>query len=830
MRNRKGVTLTELMIAGAIMSIGILGMVGAFKFFNVGIQSAKTRSLANNIAQERIEFLKNKSYYRVLVTTQTATDGNFSPSMVYDAAPNGEETVNVGGLTFTRRVYIRKVNEDTSGNLTYLSWNSPDTGLKEIKIYVVWFERGEWRKLEIRNLRENPNRVNQSATVSGRAYNAATSANIQGVVVRAQESPSQYGETDSGGVYSFGIEPGTYTLLATKDGYFPRTLPSFGVASGGTAPGKDFALVQMSSGAITGKAWKRDHLVISQVVSSTAMASGVEIEYVELYNPTTAAINVGDAVNGNVVKLKYYGESGLGQDIGEFSLSYISTYVPAGRYYLIANSFPLTVAGGSPVTNALFSASNRPPCDLTGTTLNCIRREKAGAIAIADSAGRIIDAVGWSDNSEGKTPSLWEGSYVSLAEGIKANAQLVRYSLAGSAVAGDGRAYDTNNNSNDFTYLSTATIPPYWTGNGYKAPTSGTPAAGGIVFADDSLSSPVTAASDGSFNLASVSTGSWTVYVSSGLVFSSVAYYGGLSDGFVSSVGDIVLASSTVYGYVTGRVADVGDTALSGIRMFSAGSSPVTTNASGRYTLPVTAGVVTVVANYQTQSPSYVEISSMDITVGLGEVVKDVDFSLYYGGKIRGRVTTNGVDPLPNIPVVGIKNGVEQGNGISDVNGYFLISGASISTGTYQVVPQLEAGESSSPSSSTVVVTAGSIVFAATYTVSGAFGYVTGSARTGSASGPAITTGVLIYVTTATLAAGAFPPDITPALRGSTGVYYAVSSNALGNYSVPVKGGYSYNVYAWYTTWSGGVATTTRKDSLGVSVQPAATQTVDFFW
>ena len=103
-----------------MMSIGILGMVGAFKYLNIGIQSAKTRSLANNIAQERIEFIKNKSYYRVLVTTATLTDSNFDPPMVYDQAPNGSETVNVGGINFTRRVYVRKVNEKPDGDLEYL--------------------------------------------------------------------------------------------------------------------------------------------------------------------------------------------------------------------------------------------------------------------------------------------------------------------------------------------------------------------------------------------------------------------------------------------------------------------------------------------------------------------------------------------------------------------------------------------------------------------------------------------------------------------------------------------------------------------------------------
>jgi len=62
-----GFTLLELLLASAIMSIGILGMVASFRYFNVGIQSAKGRSLANNLAQEKIEYLKNRSYYLSLI-------------------------------------------------------------------------------------------------------------------------------------------------------------------------------------------------------------------------------------------------------------------------------------------------------------------------------------------------------------------------------------------------------------------------------------------------------------------------------------------------------------------------------------------------------------------------------------------------------------------------------------------------------------------------------------------------------------------------------------------------------------------------------------------
>jgi len=820
-RRRPGVTLTELMVAMVIMSVGILGMVGAFKFFNVGIQSAKTRSLANNIAQERIEFLKNKSYYRVLVTTQPVSDPNFAVGeMVYDLAPNGQESVNVGGITFIRRVLIRKVNEDSDKKLVPLSWDEPDSGLKEIKVYVVWKERGEWRKLEVRNLRENPNRVNLSASISGNVSESGGGA-LEGVVVRAQENPSKYAETDPLGNYSFTIEPGTYTLMATMDGFFTGTRPSFGVVSAQTVPSQNFTLTRMHHGTITGTAWVNDHLLVSQVVGSSVNSEGFSQEWVEVYNPTTWTWTMATGLNSGVVGLAYEMRNRAMEVI---PLNYSTLTVDPQHYYLFANTGTVRAGNFNRQADAVYSNSAADYPNIIKT--NTDPGNDAAGVAIGWLATLTgIDEVGW--ETGGQNPPLYKGTPIEQDIGLELNEQFVRKTSPGTLMPGVGRAYNTNNNDNDYFVLS-LTYPPKNSANHENA-VSGTPAYGAVVFADDNLSSPVTANSAGSFSLTNVSTGSWTVYASSGLNFSSVAYYGGTANGFSSSTGNLFLTSSTVYGYATGRVTDVNGAGLPNIKVFSAGSPQATTNASGRYTLPVQAGLVTVIANYRNQSPSYVEITSLDLTVGLGEVAKDVDFSLYYGGKIRGKVTTNGTDPLPNIPVVGLKNGIEQGSGISGTDGYFTISGSGVSTGTYVVMPQLEAGESASPSSTAVEVVAGQVAFSSTFTVSGAFGSVSGSVHTGSLAGPVITTGVLIYVTTAVLPPNSGPPTITAALRAGI-VYYAASTNALGNFSIPVKGGYSYNVYAWYTSWRGSTPTTTRKDSTGLSVAAAEAKTVNFFW
>ena len=178
----RGVTLVELMIATAIISVGILGLIGTFAGIQKGIQVTKEKTLANNLAQERVEALKNISYYRLLVTTQTATDNNFSPAMTYDAAPHGVEIVNVGGINFQRRVHVRKVSENASGNLVAQAWNAADTGLKEVMIYVIWRSGGDWKKVELRNLRDNPDRQVLSASFTGTARDSASSAALRSVV------------------------------------------------------------------------------------------------------------------------------------------------------------------------------------------------------------------------------------------------------------------------------------------------------------------------------------------------------------------------------------------------------------------------------------------------------------------------------------------------------------------------------------------------------------------------------------------------------------------------------------------------------------------------
>jgi len=62
-----GVTLVELMVATAIISIGVLGFVGSFSYISKGIRNAKSRTLAANpLTMEKLEVLRRYRVERVL--------------------------------------------------------------------------------------------------------------------------------------------------------------------------------------------------------------------------------------------------------------------------------------------------------------------------------------------------------------------------------------------------------------------------------------------------------------------------------------------------------------------------------------------------------------------------------------------------------------------------------------------------------------------------------------------------------------------------------------------------------------------------------------------
>jgi len=221
--NQRGFSQIELMITLVIVSVAFIAAVSAFRGVAKGILVSKTKSLATNLAQEDVELMKDKSYYRLRVSdvgSLTAVTGP-TPAVYEDTANYPVENLIVGGIAFQRYIRVDKVRiQAGTDNLELALWDDPDTGLKKVTVTTVWKEGNTWKQLFLINLRENPDRAAADVAFSGTVTDQGTSAPIQNVVVAVVENPGWQALTDSGGNYSFNLAPGSYTLRASIEGYF----------------------------------------------------------------------------------------------------------------------------------------------------------------------------------------------------------------------------------------------------------------------------------------------------------------------------------------------------------------------------------------------------------------------------------------------------------------------------------------------------------------------------------------------------------------------------------------------------------------------------------
>jgi hypothetical protein len=659
-----------------------------------------------------------------------------------------------------------------------------------------------------------------------------------------------------------------------------------------------FNLVPMSSGTVTGKAWIEPNLVISQVVADTYTMVGDgsmnDVEYIELFNPTTAPIYIGttrDTYYSAKPALWITSENG---DIGYeydctsyhgdyriFCMNYVTSYVPAQSYFLISNADRFMLNGVWVTADAYYtplytthhlSANNQSVPAFMGGGNYAVNVTKAGTVSLYNFLGwsnvpqfSVIDQVRWnsatgsafgyngqiiSTNTIPACPVASCPGYASL--GSPAGNQLVRLSSPSftSDVVNYGRAYDSQNPQWDFLYPKSGfpglVYMPRDVASGSFTVISGMPAVGAVVSSNDGLSDPAQAYLAGlppsaQFVLNSIATATmpspWTVLVTSGgftLENDTVTIPAqGSVYNFPSST--TILNQTATQGFISGTVTDIVGNPITAPSLIQVNpgvnGAPQNANGStGNYMLRVTSGSVDVVVNPNYLNNNYVSASSLSVTVALGQVSNGVNFILSQGGQISGFVTRDGVNALPGVTVTAF-----------DANGYARDSRVTdnngrfttltIATGTYSVAPELDSLENSSPVSTPVTVAGGSTVFSTTFTISGALGTVSGSVTAG---GKTISTGVLVVVTTSTLAGS---PPAPPTLSSTTlaaNSYYIASSKEDGTYSVDVRQSTSpaYKIYAYYSTLSSTGAVTIQSQTLS-NVQVLAGSSVtgnNFAW
>jgi hypothetical protein len=288
-----------------------------------------------------------------------------------------------------------------------------------------------------------------------------------------------------------------------------------------------------------------------------------------------------------------------------------------------------------------------------------------------------------------------------------------------------------------------------------------------------------------------------------------------------------MLSSDNANGFISGRVTGVTGAGITPAITVSNGLNSTTANTgTGNYLLPLTPGVYNITANPGNVVSNYISVSSPAVTVNLGQVTSNLNFTLSQGGQIRGFVTRDGINPLPGVAVVALdSNGIQRDQEVSGSDGRFLL--VNLSTGSYEVEPILGSGEMSTPSSSSGTVSAGSTLFIGTFTVTGALGRITGSLT---ANGGPVPTGALIIASTTTVS---MPPPSLSSMTLTGAAYYMTASYESSTYALDVRGSTTstYNVYAFYTTVTGAGVTVSTRSVSGVSVVAGQSTTgINFAW
>ncbi|MBL0058830.1 MAG: carboxypeptidase regulatory-like domain-containing protein [Elusimicrobia bacterium] len=852
-------SLVELIIAMTLLSIGAVALMGTFQVIGRSIQTAKERSLATNLCQEQLQILKQKNYYRVLITTAPAYDARFTPAEPYDNSFFLPETIEEGGMRFTRYTFV-EIAQEVSGNVTTLAPTSADTGMKLVTVTTLWQRRGETKKLQMRSVMSNPDAVMTNSILRGKVTNSVGAVAIPNANITLAENTGFTDTTNATGDYIVNLYPGNYNLMVTAPGFFDVLVPA--VVPANAAVTVNVALNPMANRDLQGWVWLNDNLVISQIMGSTATAlpSGMTAEYVEIFNPTTYTWTVAGDIRLTFQPLAWLGPQ---RDIViDFTGSTVT--LPSGGYYLFANTGPVTINGVSVMPDAVWDATvggandlNFPYFDTTpgAENYNAIpintdgAQQGAGVIKLYQvSTGKLLDKVGWKGGGAGFWPPDYENNPIDQMVGLSDNEQYTRFSSTAGVSTTVGRAYDMGWNFYDFWDTAQAggvRFAPHNRLSPLEPIVSGEVPIGGSVSCNDGLSTPadidwdffnngVSNAWAGRYYLTNVATGTWSLYAAFNNAFQQI-------DNVVVPVGagvlpmpnaatappwpaantpHLFLTSSTTDGWVLGTVTKTNGTGISPAITVTNGmtSALASTVWPYRFFLKTSPGTYNLTANPGNLNSSYVSVSSPAVTVTVGQVTSGVDFVLPQGGGLFGFVTRDGVNPLPGIAITATNSsGLVEGTVVSAPDGKFRM--ANIATNTYTVETQLSSGETASPASFSTVVPVGAPVFVGTFTVSGASGFISGSVSLG---GAPLRTGVVVVASTATIVT---PPTINAATLLGAG-YFLGSSYENGSYLLEVRGSTSttYKVYAYYPTYSAGVWTNTVRSSTSVSVLPGFTK------
>ena len=115
--SQRGFSLIELMVAAAILAIAIFGIFQAYSTGFMGMADAKYRTIATNIAQEKMEGIKNESF-----------------------VDSSADSDTVSGINFTTTVDVNPIEANLSNVITTVTWLDRKGDQKEIKLEMLVYD------------------------------------------------------------------------------------------------------------------------------------------------------------------------------------------------------------------------------------------------------------------------------------------------------------------------------------------------------------------------------------------------------------------------------------------------------------------------------------------------------------------------------------------------------------------------------------------------------------------------------------------------------------------------------------------------------------------
>lgn len=127
-----GFTMVEIVVAIAILAIGVVGVSYFFARSTQVTRTASNTSVAANLGQGVIDEELVKSYNELNVATGTKTRfSNDTSSPFYN---------------FQKQINVSLIDQDLNGS-------AADVGLKKIDVFIFWTEGGSEKQLELATIK-----------------------------------------------------------------------------------------------------------------------------------------------------------------------------------------------------------------------------------------------------------------------------------------------------------------------------------------------------------------------------------------------------------------------------------------------------------------------------------------------------------------------------------------------------------------------------------------------------------------------------------------------------------------------------------------------------